>query len=201
MKGRPPKFSDEEIFAGAMRALARYGRADVTLADIAAEVDVTAGALNQRFGSKRDLLLWVMERFAGSVAAIFAGLRTSSGSPLKAILAYGRAMAAIGASPKALSHTLGWLQSELADPDFRRHLLAQGRATRRELRKLVEEAAECGELGADTPAPALARLIDATVSGSLVTWAIHQEGTCSAWVARDLRALLAPWRAGDRADD
>lgn len=193
MKGRPPKFSDDEIFAGAMRALARHGRAGVTLAHIAAEVDVTAGALNQRFGSKRDLLLWVMERFAGSVSAIFAGLRAASASPHKAILAYGKSMAAIGASPRALSHTLGWLQSELADRDFRSHLLAQGRATRRELRRLVEDAIECGEFASNTPAGALARLIDSTVSGSLVTWAIHQEGSCNAWVVRDLKMLLEPW--------
>lgn len=194
MRGRPKKFSDEELFAGAMRALAHHGRANVTLADIAAEVDVTAGALTQRFGSKRTLLLWVMQRFAMAVPAVFAGLRTSSRSPLEAIFSYARSMASIGASPEALSHTLGWLQAELADPEFRTYLLAQGLTTRRELRKLIEEAVRDGELASHTPAPALARLIDSTVSGSLITWAVHQKGSCTAWVVRDLQLLLQPWR-------
>lgn len=194
MRGRPKKFSDEEIFAGAMRALARHGRANVTLADIAAEVDVTAGALTQRFGTKRALLLWVMERFSMAVPAVFAGLRTSSRSPLDTIFAYGRSMANLGASPEALSHTLGWLQAELTDPEFRELLLAQSRATRRELRKLIEDGVRDGELVASTPGAALARLIDSTVSGSLVTWAVHQQGSCTAWVQRDLQFLLQPWK-------
>ena len=194
MRGRPKKFSDEEIFAGAMRALARVGRAKLTLADIAAEVNVTAGALTQRFGTKRALLLWVMERFALAVPAVFAGLRTSSRSPVDAIFAYGRSMASLGASPEALSHTLGWLQAELADPEFRGHLLAQGRATQRELRQLIEDGIRGGELTPDTPGAALARVVDSTVSGSLITWAVHQQGSCTAWVQRDLHLLLQPWK-------
>jgi AcrR family transcriptional regulator len=48
---RPRKVSDEEVFAAAHRATLRLAPSELTLAEIAAEAGVTAGALAQRFGS------------------------------------------------------------------------------------------------------------------------------------------------------
>ncbi len=62
MTPRPRKASDEEIFAAAHRIMSRLGPAQWTLADIAAEAGLTAGALVQRFGSKRGLLLALAEQ-------------------------------------------------------------------------------------------------------------------------------------------
>ena len=49
MSPRPRKASDAEVFAAASRVMSRLGPAQVTLADIAAEAGLTAGALVQRF--------------------------------------------------------------------------------------------------------------------------------------------------------
>ena len=57
MSPRPRQNTDQEILAAAFRAIARLGPAKLTLADVAAEANVTAASLVQRFGSKRDLLL------------------------------------------------------------------------------------------------------------------------------------------------
>src|SRR5687768_12664904 len=54
---RPRKVSDDEVFAAAMRAMSRVGPGELTLALIAEEAGVTAGALVQRFGSRRQLLV------------------------------------------------------------------------------------------------------------------------------------------------
>ena len=67
--------------------MARCGPRELTLAMIADEAGLTAGALVQRFGSRRALLLALSERFADSTTAqLFAGLRASSASPLAALL-------------------------------------------------------------------------------------------------------------------
>ena len=68
MSPRPRKVSDEEVFAATYRAMQRLGPGDLTLAEIAAEAGVTAGALAQRFGSKRALLLALADRAAAGSA-------------------------------------------------------------------------------------------------------------------------------------
>ena len=191
MSPRPRKASDEDVFAAAVRLMSRLGPHEITLADIAGEAGITASALVQRFGSKRALLLTLAEQFAASTAAMFAGF--AARSPLATIRAYGRCMAGLGTSADALTHTLAWLQQDLTDPDFRRCTLPQARATRRELERLVREAVDAGELAAGTDSPALARAIEITVGGSLMAWAVYQEGSAAAWISHDLETLLRPY--------
>jgi hypothetical protein len=45
-------------------------------------------------------------------------------------------------------------------------------------------------------AAVVARALDVTVTGSLMTWAIFQEGTAVAWVQHDVEAALRPWVVG-----
>ena len=46
---------------------------------IAAEAGLTAGALVQRFGSKRDLILQLSARFSGGTGEMFAGCGSRTG--------------------------------------------------------------------------------------------------------------------------
>jgi AcrR family transcriptional regulator len=205
MSPSPRKASDDDIFAAAQRAMMRRGPHELTLADIAAEAGVTPGRLVQRFGSKRALLLTQSERFAGSAGGVFAALRAAHPRPLATVRAYARCMADLAATPEALARNLAYLQIDLIDPEFRVHLLANARATRRELAALLAEAVARGELRAGVDPRALARTIETTVSGSLMTWACYQEGAAAAWLGRDVEAVLAPHlarrspRAGRRA--
>lgn len=190
---RPRKASDDEIFAATMRVMNRYGPAQITLAHVAAEAGLTAGALVQRFGSKRALLLGLMERFSGTAPDMFSALRASAASPMATIHAYAQCLGQMGETPDALARHLAWLQQDLTDPDFRKFMLIQARATRRELQRLVEEAVIAGELRPDVDASVLARTIEVTVSGSLMTWAVYQEGAAVSWVREDLDAVLHRW--------
>jgi AcrR family transcriptional regulator len=191
---RPRKVSDDEIFGAATRVMSRLGPAQLTLADIGAEAGLTAGALVQRFGSKRGLLLSLMERFAHGTREMFVALRAADPSPLATLYAYGECMARLGPSPDEFARQLSWLQQDLTDPDFRRFTLIQARASRRELQRLVEEAIAARELVRTTDAVALARAIEVTVGGSLMAWAIYQEGAATNWIRQDLDTLLAPYR-------
>jgi AcrR family transcriptional regulator len=189
---RPRKVSDDEVFAAAYRAMTRLGPGELTLAEIAAEAGVTAGALVQRFGSKRELLLQLSAGAADGNAQFIHGLRKSHRSPIAVLRAYAECLAHLAASPAALARNLAYLQIDLTDPDFRKHLLAQARATRVALRELIDDAVGVGELSSDVDADALTRIIETTLSGSLITWAIYRDGDAAAWLRADVDAVLAP---------
>jgi AcrR family transcriptional regulator len=195
MSPSPLKATDDDIFAAAQRAMARRGPHELTLADIAAEAGVTAGRLVQRFGSKRRLLLTLAERFAGSAGMVFDGLRAAHPQPLAAVRAYAECMADLAATPEALARNLAYLQIDLTDPEFRTHLLANARATRRQVAGLLDDAVADGALRADVDTRALARLIETVIHGSLMTWACYREGSAAAWLRRDVDALLQPYLA------
>ena len=200
MSPRPRKASDEEVFAAAYRAMNRLGPGELTLADIAEEAGVTASALVQRFGSKRELLLLLSSQVAGGTAHLFAGLRASHRSPLATLFAYADCMADLGPSPAALARNLSWLLVDLTDPDFKRNVQAQTRATEQEIRTLIDEAFKAGELrqvdGRRVNTAALARTVAAIVGGSLMNWAFHEEGPARTWIRKDLSVALSPWKRG-----
>jgi AcrR family transcriptional regulator len=184
------KTSDDEVFAAAQRAMSKRGPHELTLADIAAEAGVSPGRLVQRYGSKRALLLLLAERFAGSAKAVFEGLRAAHPRPLATLRAYAVCMADLAATPEALSRNLAYLQTDLTDPDFRAHLLANARATRREIEALLRAAVAEGEVRRRVDIHGLARAIETVISGSLMTWACYREGPAATWVRRDLDAVL-----------
>lgn len=199
MSPRPRKVSDEEVFAAAHRATLRLAPSELTLAEIAAEAGVTAGALAQRFGSKRRLLLALASAAAASTGDFIAQLKAAHRSPLAAVRAYAECMAQLAQSPAALARNLAYLQIDLADPDFREQLAVQAKLTRTGLTDLLSAAVAAGELKRGTDAAALARTVEAIVSGSLMTWAFYADGPADRWIRDDVNAILAPYLARRRA--
>jgi AcrR family transcriptional regulator len=193
--GRPQKVTDDDIYMAAQRAMERLGPGELTLADIAKEAGVTAGLLVQRFGSKRELLLALSERFSTGTGEMFAELRRGHRSPLATLRAYSDCMAHMASNPAAFARNFAYLQIDLTDPDFRRHLAKHAAATRLELQKLIKEAIDANELIATTNAKQLARTIEAVVGGSMLSWAFYQEGTAEKWMRHDLDAVLKPYMA------
>jgi AcrR family transcriptional regulator len=181
------------VFAAAGRAMSRRGPHELTLADIAVEAGVTPGRLVQRFGSKRALLVALSERFAGSAGPLFASLRVRHRRPLAVVAAYAACMAELAPTPDALLRNLAYLQADLNDTVRRRHLVDNARATRREIAALLDEAIAAGELRSTCDPHALARTVETTIAGSLMSWATYREGRAADWIAADLDAVLAPW--------
>jgi AcrR family transcriptional regulator len=193
MSPRPRKVSDEEIFAAAGRVMAKRGPALWTLADIAAETGLTAGALVQRFGSKHALQVALVESWANSIPELFKALCQGHSSPLEGLRAYARCMAQMGESPGALANHLAYLQLDLTDPDLYRHVRAGASATREELRNLIDLAVASRELVNSLDAASLARAVEIAVSGSLLTWAFYQDGPATDSVLADVEAVLRPY--------
>jgi AcrR family transcriptional regulator len=193
MSPRPRKVSDSQLFAAAHAVMSRVGPRELTLAVIAKEAGVTAAVLVQRFGSKRALLLALSAKYSDGAGEFIAALAKQHASPLAALRAYADCMAGMAASPAALARSLAYLQIDMTDPDFRRHLLKQARATRAGLGRLIEAALQAGELDRGARPRQLARTIETVLSGSLITWGFYREGNAARWMRADLDAVMAPW--------
>jgi AcrR family transcriptional regulator len=192
MSPRPRKVTDEELFAAAYAAMTKLGPSELTLAAIAKEAGVTAAVLVQRFGSKRDLLLTLAERYSSGAAAMMDGFTERHRSPLAALRDYAECMAGMASSPAALARNFAYLQIDLTDPDFRVHLAKGARATRDWFRRTIQAAVDAGEIDGGVDPARLARTIESVVGGSLISWAFYQEGSAARWVVADLDAVLAP---------
>jgi AcrR family transcriptional regulator len=190
---RRRKAEDADVFAGLVRVMRRRGPAELTLREIAAEAGVTAGALVQRFGSKRALLL-AHARYAATSGDVGVPVpRARPLSPLAGLRAVSAVHAQLADSPRAAVRNLAYLQNDLADPALRRHLLRMSRAARAHYERLVADAIAAGELRADTDVQALARRIEVTLGGSFLAWTLYRHGSAADWLRDDLDATLQPF--------
>lgn len=194
MSPRRRKAEDTDVFAAMVRVMLRVGPAELTLGAIAAEAGLTAGALVQRFGSKRELL-HAHARYAAATGDIgFGAPRTArTSSPLSALRAVTAVYAKLAESPRAALRNLAYLHNDLADPVLRRHLLRLNRATRVRYERLLADAVAAGDLRAGTDVQVLARLIEVTLGGSFLAWTIYREGPAAEYLRADLDATLRPY--------
>jgi AcrR family transcriptional regulator len=198
MSPRRRKAEDADVFAALVRVMHRRGPAELTLREIAAEAGVTAGALVQRFGSKRAMLLAHARQAAATGDIGVPVPPPRSASPLDALRSITAVHAQLASSPRAALRNLAYLHNDLVDPVLRRHLLRMSRAARVHYETLVAEAIAAGELRADTDAAALARAIEVTLGGSFLSWTLYRKGSAAAWLQQDLEATLRPYVAGRR---
>lgn len=198
MSPRPQKVTDDAVFAAAARAMTRLAPGELTLAAIAGEAGVTAAALSQRFGSKRQLLVAVAEHAAATAGDAVRALGARHRSPLAAVRAYAASAAHLAASPTALARHLAYLESDLSDPALRVALVAQARATRGAVAALLVEAVARGELHADTDVPQLARTLELVLTGGVLSLALEADGAGPTWFRAQADAVLAPYVAERR---
>jgi AcrR family transcriptional regulator len=193
---RPRTATDAALLTAAARAVSRVGPSRLTLADVAAEAGVAPATLVQRFGSKRGLLLALAKQGSSAAAGEMAAFRAYD-SPLAALRAFAECMAGMAPSPEELANHLAFLVIDLTDPEFHCHALEQARAFQVELHALLDAAVAAGEV-APCDTARLARLLQETLHGALVTWAIYREGTAREWVRQELEMLLTPYLEGNR---
>jgi len=193
MSPRRRKAEDGDVFAALVRVMQRRGPAELTLREIAAEAGVTAGALIQRFGSKRTMLLAHARHAAATGDIGVAVLQSLATSPLETLRNVTAVHAQLASSPRAALRNLAYLHNDLADPVLHRHLLRMSRAARVHYEQLVVAAVAAGELRGDTNAQVLARAIEVTLGGSFLNWTVYREGSAADWLREDLETTLRPY--------
>ena len=185
------------MFAAMARVMQRVGPEKLTLAAIAAEAGVTASALVQRFGSKRELVLahWRQAPASRGDLGRQRVARKHSRSPLGELRATAAVFAKLALSPRDALRNLAYMQSDWADPALRRHMLRHARAARARYEQLLAAAVSRGELRAGTDVKTLARMIEVTLGGSFLAWTLYREGSAATRFREDLDTTLRPYLA------
>ena len=199
MSPRPRTVDDPAIVEAGIFVLSRVGPQHLTLADVGAEVGLSAATLVQRFGSKRGLMLALLRHATASIDARFHNSMTSGSSPLESL--YLSAMDRIGPmeGPATLAHRLTFFLSQLDDPEFHAIAVEDSAKAIQGYKRMIEAAIEARELTEGyLDSTRLAETIHAITFGSLVTWSISRQGNLRSKIQRDLDVLLRPFRRGPR---
>ncbi len=192
MTGRPRTASDRAIFEAISEVIAESGPTGLTLGAVAGRVGVSAPALTQRFGTKRQMLLAYADASTGSAVDIFEAARRSMTSPMSMLYRALLDFAGPATSRKGMANNLAFLQLDLSDAEFGALAAQQSAEVRRQIRDLLRGAVEAGEIASGAPPDALADVVYTTYNGALITWAIDGTGPLERWLSERLDAALAP---------
>lgn len=184
--------SDETILDATGRAIAHHGLPRLTLATVARHAGLSPATLVQRFGSKRGLLLAFAQRAPAGAKKPFQRSRRRHSSPLAALRTAITTFAPAGTRTQLANH-LTFLHTDLTDPEFRAHARRHAEVMQSEIASLLAEAVAAGELPPTTDVDRLARAVRVTYHGSLIAWALSDDGALADAVGTDLDTLLAPY--------
>jgi AcrR family transcriptional regulator len=190
---RPRLISDDAILDATRQVLAELGPVKLTLAAVGTRVGLAPPTLMQRFGSKRGLLLASAARSPQMVLREVEAAEARNTSPLAALLDFAVTSVAHIKHREELGNGLGFVQLDVADPEFRAHAIAHSTAIVDSSARLLAAAQQAGELTPDADVPALARLTLVCFNGALQVWAVTGWGSLTDFLRDQLDLLLSPY--------
>jgi AcrR family transcriptional regulator len=190
---RPRLVDDDAILDATGQVLAELGPTKLTLAAVGARVGLAPPTLMQRFGNKRGLLLASAARSPLMVLGAVEEAEARNTSPLAILRDFALSAVAHIKHREELGNGLGFVQLDVADPEFRRHALAHSDAIVDSCTRLYRAAQEAGELRPDADVPALARHTLVCFNGALQVWAVNGWGSLSEFLTEQLDLMIAPY--------
>ncbi|GAA5200163.1 TetR/AcrR family transcriptional regulator [Rugosimonospora acidiphila] len=181
------------MLAAAAAVIGRAGPG-FTLADVAAQAQVSAGTLVHRFGSKHGLLLAMVRTAVEDTRREMSALGAGDGDPLAALV---RAIVERYApldDPATAANNLAQLAADLSDEALRAAMADLYAAVRHGIGALLRRAVEAGALPGAPPVPVAARILAATADGTAIHWSTHPHGGLRRRLATDLDHILVGWR-------
>jgi AcrR family transcriptional regulator len=191
---RPRLVSDDAILDATRQVLAELGPVKLTLAAVGSRVGLAPPTLMQRFGSKRGLLLASAARSPLMVLRAVEEAEARNASPLATLRDFALSAVAHIKHREELGNGLGFVQLDVADPEFHAHALAHSAAIVDSCARLYYAAVEAGELRPDIDVPALARHTLVCFTGALQVWAVNGWGSLRTFLADQLDLTIAPHR-------
>jgi TetR/AcrR family transcriptional regulator, transcriptional repressor of aconitase len=154
------------ILDAAARLFARKGLNSATMADIAAEANLSAGAIYRYFGSKEELMRAVFDEAVERNQQMFHDEAESASSPFVALERIGRRIWIELDDRDVLICEVQMALTAARDPDDFGMDLSRNRKVIRELLEgMVRAAQEAGEIDPDIDPSALAVLLQAATGG------------------------------------
>src|SRR5512141_441579 len=153
MSPRPRRLPDSAILQAAAQVVSKTGPERFTLADVGQEVGLSAATLVQRFGSKRHLMLAMLEQMTSLVNGRFAARAAEGDTPLESLYAAALDRADPDHGPENVANGLAFLLLEISDPDFHAIAVRSARHAVDAYKTMLDNAIEDGDLsdnGVDT---------------------------------------------------
>lgn len=193
--GRPRRVEDDAFFEATARAWARFGYAGLTLAAIASEVGLTPGAIVQRFGSKRGLLLSFYDAANALTVRQFLLATEANRSPLAALWRATVGWAIVAPDAKSQANLMSVFTELAADDDLGARSRNRLRIIHQHTQRLLDAAVQRGELSACDTAE-LSRVLVASVLGALLRWAVTAEGPVMERIKECFNSAIRPLKVG-----
>ncbi len=196
MSPRPRKLTDTAILEAALKVVSRTGPDRFTLADVGKEVGLSAATLVQRFGSKRSMLLAMLQQSVALTDGRLAAAAVSNAqSPIDALYAAVLDRYRTVEQHEGLANAFAFLMLEVSDPEFHAVAAASAFSAIASYKAMLDRAVEVGELTSESISTQhLAETIHAIALGSLMLWSIVRMLTPQGRIERSLNTLLAPYR-------
>ena len=156
----------ESILDAAARLFARNGISGATMAEIAAEADLSAGAIYRYFGSKEELLRAVFEEAATRNQEMFRQASENAESPFETLERVGRRIWVEQEDRDDLICEIQMALSAARDPhDFGAELARNRQVVRELLEQTIRAAQQAGEIDPEVDASTLALILQACTGG------------------------------------
>jgi len=161
----------------------------LTLAQVGAEVGLSAATVMQRFGSKRALMLEVAKSWGHGPEMKF-----DCGGVVGDDLPAGMAkLARMMSTPEEVANLTAALHIDLTDPEFRGIIQQEMQRQHSLVQGALETGIERGEIKpCDTAI--LSRQLQVVGLGALQSWSIEPKGELHDWITECLETALNPWR-------
>jgi len=185
MAGRPRTVQDRDVVAAVVRCIGRYGSDVMTLAHIGTEAGITAGALVQRYGTKRNLLLLTSRTSREALAAAVRTLDFDIDDPDTVTDRLLDLVIGDFADPDVVANNLSFLMLDMTDEEFRAEAVAYFAILRDAFRRVVVRRGM--EL---RHAPAIAGIVVEAVQGTAIVWAVDRRGTLRERLRATLTAII-----------
>jgi TetR/AcrR family transcriptional regulator, transcriptional repressor of aconitase len=169
----------ESILDAAARLFARKGISAATMADIAAEADLSAGAIYRYFNGKEELVRAVFEDAAERNEQLFHGELEAAGTPFEALERVGRRVWIEVNDRDALICEIQMALTAARDPDdLGVDVVKNRQVVRGLLEEMVQAAQEAGQIDPGVDPSTLALLLQATTNG-IQMLKLEQQKQCS----------------------
>ena len=187
--------SDSAILHAAAKVVSRTGPERFTLADVGEAVGLSAATLVQRFGSKRLLMLAMLDQMTSLVNGRFAAKVAEGESPLESLYAAALDRADPTHGPENVANGMAFLLMEISDPDFHAIAVSSAKQAVVAYKTMLDNAIEVGELSdAGLNTRDLAETIHSMTLGSLMMWVIYRDTGSKPRTKRDLDTILRQYR-------
>jgi AcrR family transcriptional regulator len=181
----------QRFIEAAWRCAARKGFRDTTIDDVCQDLASSKGAFYGYFGSKRDLLIALLEDDASDLDALMAALDRRNLTAVECLRRFTKAMVDRGADPARARVRADLWAVSLAEPPVRDRLAALVAHRRILLRGWVQEAMDNGELALEVVPNAFAAVLLALGDGLMLHNAIDATGFRWPNVSRALDEIFA----------